>query len=234
MSQFSKKQKEARAKVDRTRTYSLHNAIEIAKEASFCKFDETVDLVVRLGVDPRHADQMVRGAVVLPNGLGKEVRVLVFAKGEKEREAREAGADHVGAEDLVAKIQEGWFEFDMAIATPDMMGVVGKIGKLLGPRGLMPNPKVGTVTFDIERAVKECKAGKVEFRVEKAGIIHVPVGKISFENEMLRGNIVALIEALIKSKPSAAKGTYIRKISLSSTMGPGIPLDVADVSAQLI
>jgi len=234
MSQFSKKQKEARAKVDRSRTYSLNNAIDIVKESSYCKFDETVDLVVRLGVDPRHADQMVRGAVVLPNGLGKDVRVLVFAKGEKEREAREAGADHVGAEDLVTKIQEGWFDFDMAIATPDMMGVVGKIGKLLGPRGLMPNPKVGTVTFDVENAVKECKAGKVEYRVEKAGIIHAPVGKVSFDSDKLKGNVVALIEALIKSKPSAAKGTYIRKISLSSTMGPGVPLDVADVSAQLI
>jgi len=161
------------------------------------------------------------------------VRVLVFAKGEKEKEAREAGADHVGAEDLVAKIQEGWFDFDMAIATPDMMGVVGKIGKLLGPRGLMPNPKVGTVTFDIERAVKECKAGKVEYRVEKAGIVHAPVGKLSFEADKLCENILALMEALVKAKPSAAKGTYIKKISISSTMGPGVPLDVADVSSQL-
>lgn len=233
MSQISKKQKEARARIDREKTYPLMDAIEIVKEASYCKFDETVDVAVRLGVDPRHADQMVRGAVVLPNGLGKDVRVLVFAKGEKEKEAREAGADYVGAEDLVAKIQEGWFEFDMAIATPDMMGVVGKIGKLLGPRGLMPNPKVGTVTFDVERAVKECKAGKVEYRVEKAGIVHAPVGKLSFASENLRGNILALVEALIKAKPSVAKGTYIRKISLSSTMGPGIVLDVADVSSQL-
>lgn len=233
MSQFSKKQKEARAKVDRARTYSLTDAIEIIKDASYCKFDETVDLAVRLGVDPRHADQMVRGAVVLPNGLGKEVRVLVFAKGEKEKAARDAGADYVGAEDLVAKIQEGWFDFDMAIATPDMMGVVGKIGKLLGPRGLMPNPKVGTVTFDVEQAVKECKAGKIEYRVEKAGIIHAPVGKLSFATDKLSENIIALIEALIKAKPSAAKGTYLRKLSISSTMGPGVPLDVADVSAQL-
>jgi large subunit ribosomal protein L1 len=233
MSQFSKKQKEARAKVDRARTYSLTDAIEIIKDASYCKFDETVDLAVRLGVDPRHADQMVRGAVVLPNGLGKEVRVLVFAKGEKEKAARDAGADYVGAEDLVAKIQEGWFDFDMAIATPDMMGVVGKIGKLLGPRGLMPNPKVGTVTFDVEQAVKECKAGKIEYRVEKAGIIHAPVGKLSFATDKLSENIIALIEALMKAKPSAAKGTYLRKLSISSTMGPGVPLDVADVSAQL-
>ena len=233
MSQFSKKQKEARAKVDRSRTYSLNDAIALVKDASYCKFDETVDVAVRLGVDPRHADQMVRGAVVLPNGLGKDVRVLVFAKGEKEKEAREAGADYVGAEDLVSKIQEGWFDFDMAIATLDMMGVVGKIGKLLGPRGLMPNPKVGTVTFDVERAVKECKAGKVEYRVEKAGIVHAPVGKLSFDADKLRENIVALIEALMKAKPSAAKGTYMKKISISSTMGPGVVLDVAEVSAQL-
>lgn len=234
MSQISKKQKEARAKVDRTITYSLRNAIDVVKSAAYCKFDETVDVVVRLGVDPRHADQMVRGAVVLPNGLGKDVRVLVFAKGEKEKEARDAGADYIGAEDLVAKIQEGWFDFDMAIATPDMMGVVGKIGKLLGPRGLMPNPKVGTVTFDIERSVKECKSGKVEYRVEKAGIVHAPVGKLSFETNKLKENILALVEALVKAKPSAAKGTYIKKISLSSTMGPGIALDVADVSSQLV
>lgn len=191
-------------------------------------------MAVRLGVDPRHADQMVRGAVVLPNGLGKEVRVLVFAKGEKEKEARDAGADFVGADDLVAKIQEGWFEFDTAIATPDMMGVVGKIGKLLGPRGLMPNPKVGTVTFDVGRAVNESKSGKVEFRVEKAGIIHAPVGKVSFETDKLKENILALIDALVKSKPSAAKGTYIKKISVSSTMGPGVNLDVSDVSSQVI
>lgn len=234
MSRITKKQKEARGKVDRARMYPLQEAIEIVKDASFCKFDETVDLAVRLGVDPRHADQMVRGAVVLPNGLGKEVRVLVFAKGEKEKEAREAGADYVGAEDLVAKIQEGWFEFDMAIATPDMMGVVGKIGKLLGPRGLMPNPKVGTVTFDIDRAVKECKAGKVEYRVEKAGIVHAPVGKLSFDTEKLRENILALVEALVKAKPSVAKGTYLKKISISSTMGPGVTLDVADVASKVV
>jgi large subunit ribosomal protein L1 len=171
---------------------------------------------------------------VLPNGLGKDVRVLVFAKGEKEKEARDAGADYVGADDLVAKIQEGWFEFDTAIATPDMMGVVGKIGKLLGPRGLMPNPKVGTVTFDVARAVSESKSGKVEFRVEKAGIIHAPVGKVSFETAKLKENLLALIDALVKSKPSAAKGTYIKKISVSSTMGPGVNLDVSDVSSQVI
>lgn len=230
---MSKKLKEARAKVDRTKTYPLTDGLEIVKGAAFAKFDETVDLVVKLGVDPRHADQMVRGAVVLPNGLGKDVRVLVFAKGEKEREAREAGADYVGADDLVAKIQGGWFDFDTAIATPDMMGVVGKIGKLLGPRGLMPNPKVGTVTFDVARAVKESKSGKVEFRVEKAGIVHAPVGKVSFPADTLRQNIVALVEALQKAKPAAAKGTYMKKVSVSSTMGPGVTIDLADISAIL-
>ena len=233
MPKIAKKTKEASGKVDRNKNYLLSDALDLVKSASFAKFDETVDVAVRLGVDPRHADQMVRGAVVLPNGLGKEVRVLVFAKGEKEREAKEAGADYVGGDDLVAKIQEGWFEFDTAIATPDMMGVVGKIGKLLGPRGLMPNPKVGTVTFDVGRAVTESKSGKIEFRVEKAGIVHAPVGKVSFEPEKLKGNLLALVDALIKAKPSAAKGTYLKKISISSTMGPGVTLDVSDVSSQI-
>jgi large subunit ribosomal protein L1 len=234
MPKIAKKTKEASGKVDRSRTYLLNDALDLVKSASFAKFDETVDVAVRLGVDPRHADQMVRGAVVLPNGLGKDVRVLVFAKGEKEREAKEAGADYVGGDDLVAKIQEGWFEFDTAIATPDMMGVVGKIGKLLGPRGLMPNPKVGTVTFDVGRAVTESKSGKIEFRVEKAGIVHAPVGKVSFEPDKLKGNLLALVDALIKAKPSAAKGTYLKKISISSTMGPGVTLDVSDVSSQIV
>lgn len=229
----AKKHVTALAAVDRSKSYPLAEGLELIKSASYAKFDETVDLAVRLGVDPRHADQMVRGAVVLPNGLGKTVRVLVFAKGEKEKEARDAGADYVGAEDLVAKIQEGWFDFDTAIATPDMMGVVGKIGKLLGPRGLMPNPKVGTVTFDLARAVNECKSGKIEFRVEKAGIIHAPVGKISFDGVKLQENILALVDALMKAKPSAAKGTYVKKISLSTTMGPGLRIDAADVAAQL-
>lgn len=233
MPNTAKKLKEALAKVNRTRSYPLQEAIEVVKNAAYAKFDETVDVAVRLGVDPRHADQMVRGAVVLPNGLGKDVKVLVFAKGEKEKEARDAGADYVGAEDLVAKIQEGWFDFDTAIATPDMMGVVGKIGKLLGPRGLMPNPKVGTVTFDVGRAVKECKAGKVEFRVEKAGIIHAPVGKVSFSGDKLGENVLALIEALLKAKPTAAKGTYLKKISISSTMGPGIRVDISEVAASI-
>jgi large subunit ribosomal protein L1 len=229
----SKKFKDALAKVDRSKSYTMNDGIDLVKNSAYAKFNETVDVAVRLGVDPRHADQMVRGAVVLPNGLGKEVKVLVFAKGEREKEARDAGADYVGADDLVAKIQEGWFDFDTAIATPDMMGVVGKIGKLLGPRGLMPNPKVGTVTFDVGRAVNESKSGKVEFRVEKAGIIHAPVGKVSFEADKLKENILALVDALVKAKPSAAKGTYIKKISVSATMGPGVNLDVSDVSAQV-
>jgi large subunit ribosomal protein L1 len=227
----AKKLKEAKAKIDRARTYSVEEAIALVKETAFAKFDETVDLCVRLGVDPRKADQMVRGAVVMPNGLGKTVRVLVFAKGEKAQEAQAAGADYVGADDLVARIQEGWFDFDTAIATPDMMGTVGKIGKLLGPRGLMPNPKVGTVTFDVGRAVSEAKSGKVEYRVEKAGIIHAPVGKVSFDVEKLQGNIVALMDALIKAKPATAKGTYLKKICISSTMGPGVNIDVPGVQA---
>lgn len=227
------KYKAAKAKIDRTRTYTLDEAIDVLKDASFAKFDETVELAVRLGVDPRKADQMVRGAVVLPNGLGKTVRVLVFAKGDKAQEATDAGADFVGAEDLVEKIQGGWFDFDTAIATPDMMGTVGKIGKLLGPRGLMPNPKVGTVTFDVARAVDEAKSGKVEYRVEKAGIVHAPVGKISFETEKLEGNIIALMEALTKAKPTTSKGTYLKKASLASTMGPGINLDLSALQTVL-
>ena len=233
MSKSAKKHAVAMSQIDRSKVYELGAALDVVKKASYVKFDETVDVAVKLGVDPRHADQMVRGAVVLPNGLGKDVRVLVFAKGEKEKEALDAGADYVGADDLVTKIQGGWFDFDTAIATPDMMGVVGKIGKLLGPRGLMPNPKVGTVTFEVSRAVKESKAGKVEFRVEKAGIVHAPVGKVSFDAEMLKGNVLAIVEALIKAKPSAAKGTYIKKISVSSTMGPGINLDISDVTGQI-
>jgi large subunit ribosomal protein L1 len=233
MPKSTKKHSAAISKIDRNKVYQLGAAVDIVKQAAYAKFDESVDVAVKLGVDPRHADQMVRGAVVLPNGLGKNVRVLVFAKGEKEKEALDAGADYVGSDDLVAKIQAGWFDFDTAIATPDMMGVVGKIGKLLGPRGLMPNPKVGTVTFEISRAVKESKAGKVEFRVEKAGIVHAPIGKVSFDAELLSGNLLALVEALVKAKPSAAKGTYIKKISVSSTMGAGINLDISDVTAQI-
>ncbi len=233
MSKSAKKHTAAMSLVDRSKVYELGTALDVVKKASFAKFDETVDIAVKLGVDPRHADQMVRGAVVLPNGLGKDVRVLVFAKGEKEKEALDAGADYVGGDDLVTKIQGGWFDFDTAIATPDMMGVVGKIGKLLGPRGLMPNPKVGTVTFEVARAVNESKAGKVEFRVEKAGIVHAPVGKVSFDADKLKGNVLAIIEALVKAKPSAAKGTYIKKISVSSTMGPGLNLDINEVTSQI-
>lgn len=230
---IGKLQKAAKAKVDRTKAYTIEEALALVKETAYAKFDETVDVCVRLGVDPRKADQMVRGAVVLPNGLGKTVRVLVFAKGEKAQEAQAAGADHVGADDLVAKIQEGWFDFDTAIATPDMMGTVGKIGKLLGPRGLMPNPKVGTVTFEIGRAVNEAKSGKIEYRVEKAGIIHAPVGKVSFDVDKLKGNLVALMDALVKAKPATSKGTYLKKVSVSSTMGPGVNVDVPALQAQV-
>jgi len=223
----------AKEKVDRSRAYPLDEAIALLKEGTFAKFDESVEVSIRLGVDPRKADQMVRGAVVLPNGLGKDVRVLVFAKGEKVQEAEAAGADYVGGDDLAEKIQGGWFEFDTAIAAPDMMGVVGKIGRLLGPRGLMPNPKVGTVTPDIERAVTEAKSGKIEYRVEKAGIIHAAVGKASFDAVKLRENLLSLFDVLIKAKPSSAKGIYLKKISISSTMGPGIIVDVADVQVAL-
>ena len=223
----------AKEKVDRSRAYSLDEALALLKEGTFAKFDESVEVSIRLGVDPRKADQMIRGAVVLPNGLGKTVRVLVFAKGEKVQEAEAAGADYVGGDDLAEKIQGGWFDFDTAIAAPDMMGVVGKIGRLLGPRGLMPNPKVGTVTPDIARAVTEAKSGKIEYRVEKAGIIHAAVGKASFDASKLRENLLSLIDVLLKAKPSSAKGIYLKKISISSTMGPGILVDVADVQVAL-
>ncbi|APG24205.1 MAG: 50S ribosomal protein L1 [Syntrophotalea acetylenica] len=228
---IGKLHKQAKEKVDRSQVYPIGEALALVREAAHAKFDETVEITVRLGVDPRKADQMVRGAVVLPNGLGKNVRVLVFAKGEKAIEAKEAGADFVGGDDLVAKIQEGWFDFDTAIATPDMMGTVGKIGRLLGPRGLMPNPKVGTVTFEVGKATSEAKSGKIEYRVEKAGIIHAPVGKVSFDVDKLQENVVALVDALVKAKPSTAKGTYLRKMSLCSTMGPGVPVDLPTVQA---
>ena len=216
--------------------YDPREALELVKASAKARFDETVEVAVRLGVDPKHADQMVRGTVVLPYGTGKSPRVLVFAKGEKEREALEAGADYVGAEDLVEKIQGGWLEFDAAVATPDTMGIVGRIGRILGPRGLMPNPKSGTVTFDVGQAVREIKSGKIEFRVDKAGIVHAPIGKVSFETEKLLANFHALIDALVKARPSSARGTYIRGIALSSTMGPGIrvnPARAQRVSAEL-
>lgn len=221
----SKRYKEAISKYDKTKTYQLDEALEILTQLPKAKFDETVEVAINLGVDPRHSDQMVRGSVTLPNGTGKTVRVLVFAKGEKEKEALEAGADYVGAEDLVEKIQQGWLEFDKAVATPDIMGLVGKLGKILGPRGLMPNPKVGTVTFDVAKAVKDLKAGKIEFKVDKAGIIHAPIGKISFGKDKIKENFLALLDTVIKLKPSTSKGIYLKKCSISSTMGPGIKID---------
>lgn len=229
---MTKRLKATEALIDRTKTYSVEEAMDIVKKAPPAKFDESVDLSLRLGVDPKHADQMVRGAIVLPHGIGKTVRVAVFAKGEKEREAREAGADVVGAEDLVEKIQGGFMDFDSTIATPDLMGQVGRLGKVLGPRGLMPNPKMGTVTFDVGRAVREVKAGKVEFRVDKAGNVHVPVGRKSFPQESLVANAMALLEAIVKAKPAASKGVYLRSLTLSTTMGPGIPVDAQRVANQ--
>ncbi|MBE3593253.1 MAG: 50S ribosomal protein L1 [Thermoanaerobacter sp.] len=211
---------------DKTQQYSSDEAIDIVLKTAQANFDETIDLAVRLGVDPRHADQQVRGTVVLPHGTGKSVKVLVFAKGEKAKEAEAAGADYVGAEELVAKIQnENWFDYDVVVATPDMMGVVGRLGKILGPKGLMPNPKSGTVTFDLDKAIKEIKAGKIEYRVDKAGIIHVPIGKKSFGKEKLLENLRAVMDAIIKSKPAAAKGQYIKNVVLSSTMGPGVKVN---------
>jgi len=226
MAKSGKKYSANRAKVDSEKKYPLAEAVDLLKSFSSSKFDESVDLAVRLGVDPRHADQMVRGAVLLPHGSGKSSRIVVFAKGEKELEAKEAGADFVGADDLAKKISDGWLDFDKAIATPDMMGVVGKLGRVLGPRGLMPNPKVGTVTFDVARAVSEIKAGKVEFRVEKAGIVQVTVGRISFSAENLLENIKSMVDTLNRLKPSSSKGNYMRSFSLASTMSPGIRVDL--------
>ena len=226
----SKRYDSAVAKVEPGRQYGLDEAIALLKELPAAKFDESVDLSFRLGVDPKHADQMVRGAVVLPHGIGKTVRVAVFAKGDKEREARDAGADVIGAEDLVERIQGGTIDFDTAIATPDLMGQVGRLGKVLGPRGLMPNPKLGTVTFDVARAVRDAKAGKVEFRVDKAGNIHAPVGKRSFPAKHLEENAMALIEAIMRARPSAAKGTYLRSLTVSSTMSPGIAVDTVQIA----
>ena len=220
---------EAKKKVEPGKRYTLKEAVEIVVNTGSAKFDETVDAAIRLGVNPQHADQMVRGSVVLPNGLGKSVKVLVFAKGEKEKEALDAGADIVGSDDIIEKIKGGWLEFDRVIATPDVMGNVGKLGKILGPRGLMPNPKVGTVTFDVAKAVQELKAGKVEFRVEKAGIVHSPVGKVSFGVDKLIENISALLEVIMKLKPASSKGTYLKSISLSTTMGPGVKVDPLEV-----
>jgi len=232
MSEKGKKYRAALEKVDRNQRYLLEDSLRLAKETARAKFDETVEMAVRLGVDPRQADQNVRGTVTLPHGMGKTVRVLAFAKGDKEKEAQEAGADFVGADDLIKKISDGWFDFDKTVATPDMMGAVGRIGKILGPRGLMPNPKTGTVTLDIGKAVKEIKAGKLEFRVDKAGIVHVPVGKASFGAEQLIDNAKAVLMSLLRAKPASAKGNYVRGVTISTTMGPGIKVDLSQVRSM--
>ncbi|MGQ0694495.1 MAG: 50S ribosomal protein L1 [Nitrospiraceae bacterium] len=228
---MGKKMKAASAKVE-PRVYGLREAVEVMKKAAFAKFDESVDLALRLGIDPKRSDQMVRGMTSLPHGTGKKVRVLVFAKGEKEMEARQAGADYVGSDDLMEKIKGGWMDFDCAIATPDLMAAVGKLGKVLGPRGLMPNPKTGTVTFEVGKAVADIRKGRVEFKVEKAGIVHVPVGKVSFDPAKLYDNASAVIESVIKAKPASCKGRYLRSATLSSTMGPGVKLDTVALAKQ--
>jgi len=226
-----KKYQESAKLVDRTTLYSPAEALELAQKTAKAKFDETVEVHIKLGVDSRHADQQVRGAVVLPHGTGKKVKVLVFAKGDKAKEAEEAGAEYVGAEDMMAKIQnENWFDFDVVVATPDMMGVVGRLGKILGPKGLMPNPKAGTVTMDIAKAIKDIKAGKIEYRLDKTNIIHCPIGKVSFGTEKLVENFRTLLEAIIKAKPAAAKGQYLKSVVVSSTMGPGIKVNPAKVT----
>jgi large subunit ribosomal protein L1 len=233
MSKRGKKYLVSKERLNAEKKIDFAEAVKLSLDASYAKFDETVDVAVRLGVDPRHADQMVRGTVVLPNGLGKEVKVLVFAKGEKEKEASDAGADFVGNDELIDKVKGGWFGFDKAVATPDMMGAVGKIGKILGPRGLMPNAKTGTVTFDVAKAVQELKAGKIDFRVEKAGIVHAPVGKVSFGAEKIVENITAFLETIIRLKPASSKGTYLRGVAISTTMGPGIKVDTAFIKDLL-
>jgi large subunit ribosomal protein L1 len=233
MSKRGKKYSESRKRIDSEDVDSFNNAVKMTLESSFAKFDETVDLAVRLGVDPRHADQMIRGSVVLPHGTGKDVKVVVFAKGEKEKEATDAGADFVGNDDLIEKIKGGWFGFDKAVATPDMMGSVGKIGKLLGPRGLMPNAKTGTVTFDLTRAIQDLKAGKIDFRVEKAGIVHVPMGKVSFGVDKIVQNMAAFFDTIMRLKPASSKGTYLKGIAISTTMGPGLKIDSALVKDLL-
>jgi large subunit ribosomal protein L1 len=229
MGKAGKKYREARNKVERTKRYPLHEALHLLPETSYARFDEGIDVAIRLGVDPKKPDQMVRGTVVLPHGTGKEVKVLVFAQGEKEKEAREAGSDYVGGEELVEKISQGWLDFDKAIATPDMMKVVSTVGKILGPRGLMPNPKVGTVTFEVGKAVQDIKSGKVEFKVDKAGNLHVSVGKISFGQEKLQENVLALLDSVTKAKPASSKGAYVRGLTISTTMGPGIKVDPLSV-----
>jgi len=232
VAKHGKKYRNAAGRVE-DRAYPLREALELLKEVSFAKFDESLEVAMRLGVDPRHADQMVRGTVVLPHGTGREMRVLVIASGEKVKEAEEAGADHVGGEELVDKINEGWMEFDAVVATPDMMRVVGRLGRVLGPRGLMPNPKAGTVTTDVTKAVEDIKAGKVEFRVEKAGIVQAPVGKVSFTVDQLEENVRRFVDAILRARPAAAKGRYVRSAYVSSTMSPGLPLDESAINAKL-
>jgi large subunit ribosomal protein L1 len=233
MGMKGKKYVQAKARVDRNKRYELEEGLKLVTESSSAGFDESVDVAIRLGVDPRKADQMVRGTVLLPHGTGKTVRVLAFAKGQKEKEALDAGADYAGGDELVEKISGGWIEFDKAVATPDMMSSVGKLGKILGPRGLMPNPKVGTVTFDIEKAVTELKSGKVEFRVEKAGIVHIAVGKVSLGIEKLQENIKVLLDVIIRAKPPTSKGVYMKSIALSTTMGPGVKIEPSSVRTAM-
>ncbi len=233
MSSHGKKFRDAAAKINGQQRYTVDEAIGLCKESGTAKFDESVDVAFRLGVNPRHADQMVRGSCLLPHGTGKTVRIIVFAKGDKEKEAQDAGADYVGSEELVEKVAAGWFEFDRVIATPDAMKFVSKLGRILGPRGLMPNPKTGTVTFDVAQAVKETKMGKVEFRVDKVGNLHVPIGKKSFNAEQLRGNLLALAETIMRLKPPTSKGTYMKNVTISTTMGPGVKVDPSDLQSQL-
>lgn len=228
-----KKYREAAKMIDRSRKYDFKEAVRLILEGAHVKFDETIDIAVRLGVDPRHADQMVRGTIVLPHGIGKQVRLLVFAKGEKEKEAFDAGADYVGSDELIEKIQGGWLEFDKTIATPDMMGSVSKLGRILGPRGMMPNAKLGTVTFEVAKAVREVKAGKIDFKVEKAGIVHAPMGKVSFGLDKLMENIISFMDAILRLKPPASKGTYLKSIAISTTMGPGVKIDPAYIKDLL-
>ncbi len=228
---MGKKMRAAVAKIQ-PKPYGLKEAVELVKKSAYAKFDESVDLALRLGVDPKQSDQMVRGTTVLPHGTGKKLRVLVFAKGEKEQEAREAGADYVGADDLIEKIKGGWMDFDQAVATPDLMASVSKLGKILGPRGLMPNPKAGTVTFELGKAIADIRKGRVEYKIEKAGIVHVPVGKVSFDAQQLYDNAHTILESIIKAKPASSKGRYLKSVTLSSTMGPGIRLDAAAITKQ--
>jgi large subunit ribosomal protein L1 len=232
MSEMGKSYRKVLEKVDRNQRYQLEDSLKLVKETARAKFDETVDMAIRLGVDPRQADQNIRGTVALPHGMGKTVRILAFAKGEKEREAQEAGADFVGSDELIKKISEGWLDFDKAVATPDMMAAVGRIGKILGPRGLMPNPKTGTVSLDIGKAVREIKAGKLEFRVDKAGIVHVPVGRASFSAEQLLDNARVVLLTVLRAKPASAKGNYVKGVTVATTMGPGIKIDLAQIRSM--